>query len=124
MHELSIALSIIDIAGEELARQRNGCVDAIHLKLGPLSGVVKEALLSAWDLAREQSPPLASSRLVIEDVPVAVLCPQCNAERPVVSIQEMRCRECGTLCPRVVRGREMEVIAMEIIDEYEDAEVG
>ena len=104
MHELSIALSIIDVAGEVLARQQGvNRVEAIHLRLGPLSGVVKEALLSAWDLACEQSP-VAGSRLVIEDVPVAVFCPQCNAERSVVSIQEMRCRECGTLCPRVCAG--------------------
>ncbi len=52
MHELSIALSILDIAEEE-AGDRVGRVAAVHLKLGPLSGVVKEALLSAYDLARE-----------------------------------------------------------------------
>ena len=43
MHELSIALSILDLAAEEAGR-RGGRVVAVHLKLGPLSGVVKEAL--------------------------------------------------------------------------------
>ena len=51
MHELSIAMSILDVAGEE-AQRLNAKVIAIRLKLGPLSGVVKEALLSAYDLAR------------------------------------------------------------------------
>jgi hydrogenase nickel incorporation protein HypA/HybF len=55
MHELSIALSILDVATEEAAR-RSGRVLAVHLKLGPLAGVVKEALLSAYDLAREGTP--------------------------------------------------------------------
>jgi hydrogenase nickel incorporation protein HypA/HybF len=123
MHELSIALSILDVAGETLAREGGGHVEAIHLKIGPLSGVVPDALLSAWDLACEQSP-LTGSRLVIENVPVAVYCAQCEAERPVVSIQEMRCARCGTLCPRVVRGRELEVTAMEIVDEPANAEIG
>jgi Zn finger protein HypA/HybF involved in hydrogenase expression len=41
MHELSIALGILDVAGEE-AQRHGGRVAAIHLKLGPLAGVVKE----------------------------------------------------------------------------------
>ena len=42
MHELSIATSIIDLAQEE-AEKRGAAVLAIHLKLGPLAGVIKEA---------------------------------------------------------------------------------
>ncbi len=48
MHELSIALSIVEMATEE-SKKRNGAkVDAVHLKLGRLSGVVKDALLFLW----------------------------------------------------------------------------
>jgi hydrogenase nickel incorporation protein HypA/HybF len=56
MHEVSIALSIVDAAAEEAERQGGGRVVAVHLKLGPLSGAVKEALTSAFELAREGSP--------------------------------------------------------------------
>ena len=55
MHELSIAMSILDLAGEEVERQGGGRVVAIHLRLGPLAGVVKTALCSAFELAREAS---------------------------------------------------------------------
>ena len=45
MHELSIAMSILDVAREE-SEQRGGVrVEVIHLKIGALSGVVKDALL-------------------------------------------------------------------------------
>jgi len=50
MHELSVAMSLID-AVEEEAPRHGGRVVAVHLKLGPLSGVAKEALLSAFELA-------------------------------------------------------------------------
>lgn len=67
MHELSIALSILDVAEEEMQRHPGAKLDIINLRLGKLSGVVKEALASAYELAREPSPfPLA--RLVIEEV--------------------------------------------------------
>ena len=53
MHELSIAMSIVEMAEEE-AEQRGGVqVSAVHLKLGALSGVVKEALLSSYEMACE-----------------------------------------------------------------------
>ncbi len=35
MHELSIAMSILEIAGEEAERRGNAQVEAIHLKIGP-----------------------------------------------------------------------------------------
>jgi hydrogenase nickel incorporation protein HypA/HybF len=54
MHELSIALEIVDAAAEE-ARRHGGRPLAVHLQLGEHSGVVEEALLSAWELARQDS---------------------------------------------------------------------
>ena len=70
----------------EAARGRGGAprgrVQAIHLKLGPLSGVVKEALLSAFEMACE-GHTLAGARLVIEEVPIVVYCPHCQARQPI-----------------------------------------
>src|SRR5262245_8292263 len=111
MHELSIALSILDLAGEE-AERRGGRVVAVHLKLGPLAGVVKDALLSAYDLAREGTY-LAGAELVIKDVPIATWCPACAAERSP-PFPELCCPQCGTPTPKVLHGRELEVVALEI----------
>lgn len=68
MHELSIAVNIVDIACEEAERQGDSRVDAVHLNLGVLCGVVKEALLFSWELACEGSR-IAGARLAIRDVP-------------------------------------------------------
>lgn len=113
MHELSIALSILEMAAEE-AEQRGGVqVTGIHMKLGPLSGVVKEALLSAYEIARESSS-LPEAQLVIEETPLRAHCPTCRTTRAVVSVQRLCCIECGTPTPQVVSGRELEVVALEI----------
>jgi hydrogenase nickel incorporation protein HypA/HybF len=113
MHELSIALSIFELAAEQVERQGGGTVAAIHLRLGPLSGVVKESLRSAYELAREASP-WPAAELVIEEVPLVAYCPACAAERALASAQWLCCPACGTPTPRVVRGRELEVVALEI----------
>jgi hydrogenase nickel incorporation protein HypA/HybF len=113
MHELSIALSILDIAAEEAERLGGGRVVAIRLRLGPLSGVVKDALRSAYDLAREDSR-MSEAELVIEEVPLVAYCAACSAARTLASAQQLCCPMCGTPTPEVVGGRELEVVALEI----------
>lgn len=115
MHELSIALNILDLASEEAKRLGTVRVEAVHIKLGPLSGIVKSALLSAYELAREHSS-LPNSRLVVEDVPIIIYCDRCQAEQTVESIQALACPICSTLSGNVVAGREMEITALEIED--------
>jgi hydrogenase nickel incorporation protein HypA/HybF len=115
MHELSVALSIVD-AVEEEAERHSGHVEAIHLRLGPLAGVVKEALLSAWDLACESSP-LAGVRLVVEDVPIVVYCATCQSQQAVTSMQWLCCAKCETPAHEIVQGRELEIRALEIRDD-------
>jgi hydrogenase nickel incorporation protein HypA/HybF len=67
MHELSIAMSIVEIACEEAARQAGLRVEAVHLKLGSLSGVAKDALLFSWDLAC-QDTAVAGAKLAVTEV--------------------------------------------------------
>jgi len=112
MHELSIAMSIVEMAQEE-ALQRGGQVNAVHLKLGALSGVMKDALLSSYEMACDDTL-LRGSRLVIEDVPVVIFCPRCQVQRPLSSIQLFCCAECGTPTSEIVHGKELEVVALEI----------
>lgn len=113
MHELSIAMSIVDLAREESGRMGGVQIRAVHLRLGLLSGVVKEALLSSYEMACEDTP-LAGSRLVVEEIPVLVFCPQCKAQRPVQSSQMLCCSVCGTPAGDVVQGKELLVIGLEV----------
>ena len=121
MHELSIAMSLIDVAAEEAGR-RGVVAVAIHMRLGPLSGVVRDALLSAFELAREGSP-LAGVRLVIRDMPVVAWCPACRREQQIESVQRLCCPACHTPTPDVRGGRELDVVGLEILDGVTDASV-
>jgi hydrogenase nickel incorporation protein HypA/HybF len=121
VHELSIACSIIDLAAEE-SQQRGGvAVRAVHVRVGQLSGVVKSALVSAFELAREESP-LASARLVIEETPIVIRCPACEVDttldwpRGFESIPSFCCARCGAPTGDVRSGRELEVTALEIAE--------
>ena len=123
MHELSIALSMIDLATEEALRRGGVRVNALHIKLGPLSGVVKDALLFSYEVACNGTA-LEGTQLLIEEVPVVIYCSQCQAEKQLESIQRFCCPDCGTLTSDVVRGKEMEFVAMEIEGIEEIEEIG
>jgi len=112
MHELSIAMSIVDTALEE-AERRGVQVSAVHLRLGALSGVVKDALLFSYEMAC-QDTALQGSRLVVEDVPVVVFCPQCQQRRTLTSVQSFSCPECGSPTRDILQGKELEVFALEV----------
>jgi hydrogenase nickel incorporation protein HypA/HybF len=113
MHELSVAMSIVEIAEEESERHGGLHVTAVHLRLGLLAGVVKEALVSCYEMACE-STPLAGSRLVIEEVPGMVYCPRCEARRPVFSSEWFSCSACGSLASEIVQGKELELVSLEV----------
>jgi hydrogenase nickel incorporation protein HypA/HybF len=112
MHELSIALSLLDLVEEE-ADRRGVRVAAVHLRLGSLSGVVRDALVSAFELAREGTSQ-GQANLVIEEVPVVVSCPRCAAPKMPESAWVLCCPTRGTPTPEILSGRELEVVALEI----------
>ena len=113
MHELSIALSIVDECSREARSRGSVRVSTVYLKLGPLSGVVQEALTFSYDLACEGTI-LAGSRLIIEQVPVVVYCAACDGEKTLASMQQFCCPECGANTSQVLSGRELEIVAIEI----------
>ena len=113
MHELSIAMSLLEVATDEAERRGGVEVIALHVRVGPLSGVVADALESAWELACEGSP-LEGSRLVVEKVPLVVHCPDCDADMPVEAPHRLRCSRCGRPTGEIVAGHELELFALEV----------
>ena len=113
MHELSIAMSLVEMAAEKAAALGDVQVEALRVRLGPLSGVVKEALLFSFDLAAEGTP-IAGARLEVEDVALTVFCSACAQERELPGVQSLACPVCGAPTPRVLRGKELELASLEI----------
>ena len=114
MHELSIAVSIVEMAQQEVA-ERGVRLSAVHLKLGALTGIVKDSLIASYEMACFDTP-LQGSRLVMEDVPIVVFCPACQQQRTLPTMQSFACPERGTPTPEVLQGRELVVVGLEVVD--------
>ena len=114
MHELSLALSLLDEVGAAAQREGATRVASVRLRVGRMSGIVRDALQFAWDLARAETVA-SDATLQIEDVPVMVFCPRCEGERGVRDGEGLTCAQCGATAPTIVHGRELELVAMEVV---------
>ncbi len=113
MHELSIAYSLVESAGEAARQAGAKQVNVVHLRLGKLSGVVKDSLQFGYDIA-VKGTLLEGSQLLIEELPVVIFCESCQREVALEGIQNFRCPQCGTPSREVRQGKELEIRSMEI----------
>lgn len=113
MHEITIALSLLEGVQSTALEQGIDRVSAVHVRLGALSGVGRDALLFSWDVATAETIA-EGSQLCIEEIPLIVFCEHCEGERAPPPGSGLLCPECGTPSPRIVRGREMLLVAMEV----------
>jgi hydrogenase nickel incorporation protein HypA/HybF len=114
MHESSIAHSIIEIIDEQCAEQGCTTVDALTVRLGKATGVMPESLQFAFDALKEPTKA-KNAKLTIEIVPIGGVCKACNKEFDVHDVQFIfACPHCNSTDFEISRGREMEIVDMEM----------
>lgn len=113
MHELSVAVSLLEAAGERAREEGATRIKTVYLKIGPLSGVVVEALRSAFEVA-SSGTVAHGARLDVEEVPIVLFCADCRAEKKMQDAYTFTCPDCGRPSADVRAGRELEVKALEI----------
>jgi hydrogenase nickel incorporation protein HypA/HybF len=113
MHELSIAMKVIDEVAKQVAGAGGGQVLAITLRIGRLSCVQEGALRLSFELA-SAGTELSGARLEIIDVPVRIWCPACGAEQELPGVQSLACPECGRLSGDIRAGRELDLESIEL----------
>jgi hydrogenase nickel incorporation protein HypA/HybF len=113
MHELSIAYNLVEVASQSAIEAGAKRVTAVHLRLGALSGVVRDALEFSYEVATSGTI-LDHSALIVKELPVKVYCTVCEAEVELASVQRFRCPVCDTPSGDLRQGRELEIESIEI----------
>lgn len=113
MHELSIACQIVRIAEQEAQAAGADTIEGIHLRIGALAGVVHDALEFAFDVATENTM-LDGATLTIDEVPVVVYCPSCEALRELPAPPRFRCPTCNARTGDIRQGRELDIASLEV----------
>ena len=112
MHELSIAMSIIEIAEENAKREDARRITEIELDIGTQSGVVLEALDFAMQAA-VKGTMLENADVKINTIPARAQCTRCQ-HRFFVSDLFSACPKCGHPFCEVTQGRELRVKSLKV----------
>ena len=118
MHEMGIALHIIEIATSALPPGENDLqIEAVNIKVGKLTAVIPQSLRFCFNVVTSDTP-LAGARLEIEEVPVVVHCTDCDLET-TIDEPPFVCGTCGNGAIDIVAGRELMVTSLEVADDSE-----
>ena len=112
MHEVAIMEEAVRMAVETAKMSGSSRVLALHLRVGNLSGVVPEALQFAFDVVC-RGTLAEGATLVVESVPAAGWCPDCQAEYACDHFFS-ECPRCQKFNGQLQRGRELEISSVEI----------
>ena len=116
MHEMGIALQIVEIATASLpADLGEARVAAVNLKVGKLAAVVPESLRFCFDVAVKDTP-LAGANLVIDEVPVVASCKDCNTQW-TIDEPVFICKTCQSGSLEILSGRELDIESIEVVEE-------
>jgi hydrogenase nickel incorporation protein HypA/HybF len=112
MHELAIAMSLVEQA-EKVAREQHAvAIPRISVRVGQLSGVDPEALRGAFPLAAEGTPA-EGAELVVEVIEARVHCRACG-HSSTPSAPFIYCVECRSTEVDVEAGRELYIKSVEL----------
>lgn len=115
MHEMSIAISLLELAENEL--KKNGCnrVTRLVVEYGALAGIMPEALQFCFENLISTGPHKGAI-LELREIPVKLRCPQCGAVFGVegAPIVLQSCPECEALSGlNVEQGKELILLRLE-----------
>jgi len=122
MHEMGIALQIIEIATDSIPADLNDArVARVNLKVGRLAAVVPDSLRFCFEVASKETA-LEGAELVIQEIPVLARCRDCQAEWTITE-PAFSCKTCGSGALDILSGRELDIESIEIAenDEHDDA---
>ena len=112
MHELSIAMGIIDIAHQEAAKAGVGHFDGIELVIGELSGVEMASFDFAWQQAIKGTV-LEHAALEIIRPPGNAKCLECGHPFAVSQIYDL-CPVCQSHFKEIISGKELRVKSLSL----------
>ncbi|MGA6926345.1 MAG: hydrogenase maturation nickel metallochaperone HypA [Desulfosarcina sp.] len=116
MHEMGIAMEIVDIAKASIPQDMQGAkVRRVNLQVGRLSAIVADSLRFCFDLVVKETP-LEGAELAIEEIPVVARCQDCQTQWTVTE-PVFTCRNCQSGAIDILSGRELDIKSIEIEDE-------
>jgi hydrogenase nickel incorporation protein HypA/HybF len=110
MHELSIALSIVDLAEEEARKANAISISKVEVEVGTMAGIETDALLFVWDSVI-QDTMAQQAVLVIHTIEAEAHCLECGKDFPAEHFF-VQCPHCSSFRYQITKGKELRISSL------------
>ncbi len=114
MHEMSIAMSIVDIVLESAERENAESVERVDIDIGRLSGILPDFVQQCLEAASRGTLAEGAS-FRIRTIPGKAQCRECQALFDFPAFMTP-CPECGSYTVSPIEGTEMKIVSITIND--------
>ncbi len=114
MHEVSIALGMIDELTRIARESRAHKIISVKLKIGRLSGIVTDSLKFAFDAMKGEHPMMSSAEILIDEVPLIYECNECMCRFEAEDMYFPACRQCQSYNIKIISGEEQHIENVEV----------
>lgn len=113
MHELSIALGIVNIAEKETKKANAKKVEKIELEIGTLAGIAFDSLEFVWPVAVKDTI-LEHAKREITIIQAKAKCNDCETIFNVNNFYDS-CPVCSSNFKSIIQGKELRVKSLEVV---------
>jgi len=114
MHELSIVMSIIDLASKEAVKHDAIAIEEIELDIGCLSGIDMSSFDFAWDQAVKRTL-LETANKRVNRIEGIAKCSDCGTQFSMVQLYDS-CPQCNSHLAEIVKGKELKIKSLVLPD--------
>ena len=114
MHEVSVALSLLDIIVSKCREEGYHSIDSVRIRVGKASGILPEAFTFALEVAKKDTIA-RDAEFVIEVVPLGGFCNGCGKDFEIDGNYVLECPLCASPSFKIRKGYELEIVDMEVI---------
>lgn len=128
MHELVLIKKIVENAEAAAKKANINTVVTLNMRVGRMAGFEPEQLQFLFK-TYEKSSSFSDTKLKVEEIPVELECTECrhvfiderfddfdfahSVSHAPLAYTAPPCPKCGSNCPIIIRGRELELIDLE-----------
>ncbi|MFQ6614291.1 MAG: hydrogenase maturation nickel metallochaperone HypA [Fidelibacterota bacterium] len=112
MHEMSIALSLCDLAEREAKKAQAKIINEVEIEVGDLAGVLIDSLDFCFGIAAKSTMAAGASLKIIR-VPARGTCLDCGHQFKVGKMFA-RCPDCDSYKVRIDQGKDLKIRSINV----------
>ena len=113
MHEVSVALKLLEIIEEKCQEDGFQSVDSVTVRVGRASGILPEAFSFAFEAVKKDTIA-KEAKFIIDIVLLGGFCSQCGNQFTTEEAYILKCPTCSSTAFKINQGHELELIELEV----------